>query len=408
MAGKREVGFDGHAPGPVELGSGQLAQPCPELRRGHPGSPHDRARRNALGVAGIVRDAHRLGVDPDDGRAQHRRDAKTLQRPLRLGRQRWREGCEHPVGRLDQKDAAGPRVDRVEVEPERVARQLGDLAGHLDARGSGADDGERQPGGAALRVGLRLGRLERAENSAPHRQRALERLDLGRELAPVVVAKVGIARAAGDDQGVVLHRGGRRNVGNRAQVNRARIEIEVGDLRQQHADVAVALEDRPQRIGDLARRQRTGRHLVGERLEQVEVSPVDQRHLDWVVAKLQGSLKATEAPTDHDHTMDAGIAHARQTVPGAPRAVGPQAGVVPCGARAVGPGLRSVRRCPVRGARGRTRAEISPALSGAGSAPACARARRRRVADWTGSAWGGGGRGCELGPGRRRGAEDLR
>ena len=114
--------------------------------------------------------------------------------------------------------------------------------------------------------------------------------------------------------------GGRGHAGDRAQLHLARIEVEVGDLGEQHADVAVALEDRPQRIGDLAGRQRAGGDLVGERLEEVEVSPVDQRHLHWVPAKLQRSLQAAEASADHDHTMDAGIAHPRQTVPGAPAA----------------------------------------------------------------------------------------
>jgi hypothetical protein len=57
-------------------------------------------------------------------------------------------------------------------------------------------------------------------------------------------------------------------------------EIEVGDLGQQDVDVAVALEDSPKRIGDLAGRERPGRDLVGERLEEMEVAAVDERHLD--------------------------------------------------------------------------------------------------------------------------------
>ena len=40
------------------------------------------------------------------------------------------------------------------------------------------------------------------------------------------------------------------------------------------------LEDRPERIGDLAGGERTGRDLVGERLEEVEVPPIDERDLD--------------------------------------------------------------------------------------------------------------------------------
>jgi hypothetical protein len=57
-------------------------------------------------------------------------------------------------------------------------------------------------------------------------------------------------------------------------VQLTRVEVEVGDLSQQDADVAVALEDRAQGIGDLARRERPGRDLVGERLEEMEVAAV--------------------------------------------------------------------------------------------------------------------------------------
>ena len=45
-----------------------------------------------------------------------------------------------------------------------VARELGDLAGDLDAGRAGADDGEGQPLGAGVGVGLGLGGLERAQD----------------------------------------------------------------------------------------------------------------------------------------------------------------------------------------------------------------------------------------------------
>ena len=58
-------------------------------------------------------------------------------------------------------------------------------------------------------VGLELGRLEGLEDPPADGQRALERLELGRVLLPLVVAEVGVLRAAGDDQRVVLERLGR-------------------------------------------------------------------------------------------------------------------------------------------------------------------------------------------------------
>ena len=84
-------------------------------------------------------------VDADDGAAQHRRHSEPAQRALGLCRQRWREGGEHTVGGFDEQDAAAARIGGTEVGAESVARELGDLSGHLDARGTGADHHERQP-----------------------------------------------------------------------------------------------------------------------------------------------------------------------------------------------------------------------------------------------------------------------
>ena len=57
------------------------------------------------------------------------------------------------------------------------------------------------------------------------------------------------------------------------------------------------------RIGDgaVARGQRAGRHLVEQRLEQVVVHPVDERHVDVGAAQLaRGGEPAEAAADDHD------------------------------------------------------------------------------------------------------------
>ena len=95
----------------------------------------------------------------------------------------------------------------------------------------------------------------------------------------------------------------RRDLADRTQLQLVRVEVEVGDLGEEDADVAVALEDRPQRIGDLARRERAGRHLIGERLEEVEVPPVDERHLDRRTPKRERRLQPAEAAADDDDAM---------------------------------------------------------------------------------------------------------
>ena len=60
------------------------------------------------------------------------------------------------------------RVDRAEVAPQRVARQLGDLPRHLDAGRAAADDDERELGVALPCVRLALGGLERGEQPTAH------------------------------------------------------------------------------------------------------------------------------------------------------------------------------------------------------------------------------------------------
>ena len=77
------------------------------------------------------------------------------------------------------------------------------------------------------------------------------------------------------------------------------------DLGQQHVDVLALAEDRPQRVADLARRERSRRDLVGERLEQVEVAPIDERHLDVVALarQLQRGLQPGEAAADDHDAM---------------------------------------------------------------------------------------------------------
>ena len=63
------------------------------------------------------------------------------------------------------------------------------------------------------------------------------------------------------------------------------------------------MEDAPQRIADLGRRKCAGGNLVGQRLEEVEVAPVDERDLDWHPRKLERGLQASEAAADHGHSM---------------------------------------------------------------------------------------------------------
>ena len=90
----------------------------------------------------------------------------------------------------------------------------------------------------------------------------------------------------------------------------ARVEIEPGHLGEQDLHVRVGFEDRPQRIGHLARGQGSGGDLVAQGLEEVEVAPVDERDLHVGAAQRLGRAQPAKAPADDDdavaHVCDAG------------------------------------------------------------------------------------------------------
>ena len=62
--------------------------------------------------------------------------------------------------------------------------------------------------------------------------------------------------------------------------------------------------------------------MVGERLEEVEVASVDERHLDRAAPHLRHSLEPAEATTNHDDSMQntgalgSGVSPRRENVDG--------------------------------------------------------------------------------------------
>ncbi len=179
-------------PGPVALGPGEVGKPPGEPGCRHAGRPDHGAARDAL-----VPDGDAVRIDAGHGAAGHDGHPELLERPCGLRRERRRETRQHTVGRLDEQDAGVPRIDGAEVAAQGVAGELTDLTGHLDPGRAAADDDEGEPGLPPRRVGLPLGRFERREEPATDDERALERLHLGCLGAPLLVAEVGVLRAAG-------------------------------------------------------------------------------------------------------------------------------------------------------------------------------------------------------------------
>ena len=180
--------------------------------------------------------------------------------------------------------------------------QLGDLAGHLDAGGAGADDDEGEVAVALGRGRRELGPLEGAEDAAAQLEGVVDALHPGGVLGELVVAEVGLPGAGRDEQRVerrhglatqdlARHRLGRRG---RSSVTVPRMTRAFFWLRE---DLAGARRDPA--LGEDA-----GRHLVEQRLEEVVGGLGDEGDLD-VLAALQ-RLRAeepTETRTDDDDAV---------------------------------------------------------------------------------------------------------
>ncbi len=98
------------------------------------------------------------------------------------------------------------RVDAAELRGQRGARELGDRAGELDARRTGADNDEGQKRRALPLVGLALRLLEGEEDAAPYGRRVLERLEARRERLPSIMAEIGVPRAGRQHERVIANR----------------------------------------------------------------------------------------------------------------------------------------------------------------------------------------------------------
>src|SRR4029077_10808779 len=87
--------------------------------------------------------------------------------------------------------------------------------------------------------------------------------------------------------------------------------VEAADLREHDASILLSPQDRAQRGSHLGRRERTGSDLVDERLEQVEVLPIDERNVDRSTTKLAHRLQASEAAADDYNAVGNCLARGR-------------------------------------------------------------------------------------------------
>src|SRR5262249_50812602 len=78
--------------------------------------------------------------------------------------------------------------------------------------------------------------------------------------------------------------------------------IDRGNGGEQDLDVLLFAQNPADRRGDVAGRQRRGRHLIEQRLKEMIVVAIEQRHAHVGATKGARCVEAAEAAADDDHT----------------------------------------------------------------------------------------------------------
>jgi hypothetical protein len=81
------------------------------------------------------------------------------------------------------------------------------------------------------------------------------------------------------------------------------VRIDVGGLAEEDARIPIPAQDAADGRADLAWRERSGRDLVEQRLEQVEVTAVDDGDFDRRVPQRARGIQAAEAPSKNDDAV---------------------------------------------------------------------------------------------------------
>ena len=107
------------------------------------------------------------------------------------------------------------------------------------------------------------------------------------------MTEVGALGAGGDDEVIEGHPA----VG---QHDLLAVEIDTRRLTEENRGVSLLAQDRPDRVCDLRRRERRGRHLVEQRLEEMEVALVDEGNANRRPAECLGGIESREATAEDD------------------------------------------------------------------------------------------------------------
>ena len=212
--------------------------------------------------------------------------------------------AQHARPGLDQQDMRGVWVDVAEVAGQGGVGELGECSGHLDAGRPGADQDKGQQPPAYRRVGTRFRLFEGEQQAAADQRRVVDRFEARRQPRPVVMAEIGVLRPGRQHQVIVA-------LGcPKPGLDPACRGIDAGHLVEQYRGVPLMAQHGPDRLGDIGRRQRRGRDLVQQRLEQVVVVAVDHRHVDGRPRQPASGFEPAEAGADNDDARPGARPHA--------------------------------------------------------------------------------------------------
>ena len=265
-----------------------------ESRSFHTRGPNYRACTDALA-------AHLNSVRVDCGdtpRGSHF-NAQPLKIPHRLRGLRFRKGRKDPWAGFDEEHPCRFGINGPEVSGQREPAHLADGPRQFDACRPAANDHEGQLLPPLIRIGRTLCVLKCSQHTATDFGRLFESLESGSKLLPVVVAEIRVRGAASENEIVE---------GKRSDIRRNEFSMEVdgGDLPQQHANIRILRKHGSNRSGYLCRTESGHRYLVQKRLEQVMIALIDQRHIHFRFStKTLRSVYAGEPAPHNDNPFHA-------------------------------------------------------------------------------------------------------
>ena len=174
-------------------------------------------------------------------------------------------------------------------------RQLRDRPGQFHARGTAADNDERQQFGMVLGGEGPLAGLERSQDLAAELNRVGEGFQARGIRCVLVVTEVAVLNSGRQYEVVVGQ--GERNPVHEAHPFR---DIHSRDGALDHGGVGLPAQHVADRCPDVLGGEDRGGHLVEERLEDVVVGLVDQEHAGLTLPQGAGRRETAEAPA-HDN-----------------------------------------------------------------------------------------------------------